>query len=234
MVVVFFMAFSISSVRRLIVFPVSLHPLKDKNFAPFLFGSFLSSIGFWVQSVGQSWQVLQLTNSAFLLGLVVFAAMVPNIVLSLFGGVIADRVNRRPLLIGTQSIFMCTAAFLGIFTTLHSISVWQIILFALINGTFNAVGIPAWQAFIGDLLEPEQLKQGIALNSMQFNLSRIIGPALGGISLGIFGIAGSYYLNAISYLAVIIPLSLIRPARRRYISQQQGIWQDLREGLNYA
>src|SRR3989440_12079494 len=129
---------------------------------------------------------------------------------------------------------MCTAALLGIFTTLHSISVWQIILMALINGTFNAVGIPCWQAFIGDLLEPEQLKLGISLNSMQFNLSRMIGPALGGISIGIFGIAGSYYLNAISYLAVIIPLSLIRPARRRYISQQQGIWQDLREGLNYA
>src|SRR5437899_5108470 len=143
------MAFSISSVRRLIVFPVSLHPLKDKNFAPFLFGSFLSSIGFWVQSVGQSWQVLQLTNSAFLLGLVVFAAMVPNIVLSLFGGVIADRVNRRPLLLGPQSIFMCTAALLGILTTLHSISVWQFILMALLNVSFIAVSISAWHALIG-------------------------------------------------------------------------------------
>src|SRR5438477_1222099 len=228
------MAFSTSSVRRLIVFPVSLHPLKDKNFAPFLFGSFLSSIGFWVQSVGQSWQVLQLTNSAFLLGLVGFAALFPNIVLSLFGGVIADRVNRRPLLIGTQIIFLSTATLLGILTTLHIITVWQIILMALINGTFNTVGIPAWQAFIGDLLDLEQLKQGIALNSMQFNLSRVIGPALGGISIGIFGIAGSYYLNAISYLAVIIPLLLIRPARKLRLSHQQGMWQDLREGLNYA
>ena len=228
------MASPLSSVRHQITLPVSLHPLREKSFGFFWLGSILSSIGFWVQSVGQSWQVLQLTNSAFLLGLVVFAATLPNIVLSLFGGVIADRVNRRPLLIGTQSIFMCTAALLGIFTTLHSISVWQIILMALINGTFNAVGIPAWQAFIGDLLEPEQLKQGIALNSMQFNLSRIIGPALGGISIGIFGIAGSYYLNAISYLAVIIPLLLIHPARKLRLSHQQGIWQDLREGLNYA
>jgi MFS family permease len=228
------MAFSISSVRRHLVFPVSLHPLKDKNFAPFLFGSFLSSIGFWVQSVGQSWQVLQLTNSAFLLGLVGFAALLPNIVLSLFGGVIADRVNRRPVLIGTQIIFMSTATLLGIFTTLHIITVWQIILMALINGTFNAVGFPAWQAFIGDLLELEQLKQGIALNSMQFNLSRVIGPALGGFSIGIFGIAGSYYLNAISYVAVIIPLILIHPRQRERISRQQGIWQDLREGLSFA
>jgi MFS family permease len=105
---------------------------------------------------------------------------------------------------------------------------------ALINGTFNAVGLPAWQAFIGDLLELEQLKEGIALNSMQFNLSRVIGPALGGFSIGIFGIAGSYYLNAISYVAVIIPLILIRPRQRVRISRQQGIWQDLREGLSFA
>ena len=228
------MAFSISSVRRHIVLPVSLHPLKDKNFAPLLFGSFLSSIGFWVQSVGQSWQVLQLTNSAFLLGLVGFAALFPNIVLSLFGGVIADRVNRRPLLIGTQIIFLSTATLLGILTTLHIITVWQIILMALINGTFNTVGIPAWQAFIGDLLELEQLKQGIALNSMQFNLSRVIGPALGGFSIGVFGIAGSYYLNAISYVAVIIPLILIHPRHRERTSRQQGMWQDLREGLSFA
>src|SRR5436309_8504960 len=228
------MATPLHSVRRQLTLPVSLQPLGDKNFGLFWFGSLLSSIGFWVQSVGQSWQVLQLTISTFLLGLVGFAAMLPNIVLSLFGGVIADRVNRRPLLIGTQIIFMSTAALLGIFTTLHRITVWQIILMALINGTFNTAGFPAWQAFIGDLLEPEQLKQGIALNSMQFNLSRVIGPALGGFSIGVFGIAGSYYLNAISYVAVIIPLILIRPARRRYISQQQGIWQDLREGLNYV
>src|SRR6266699_3227131 len=228
------MAFSISSVRRHIVFPVSLQPLKDKNFAPFLFGSFLSSIGFWVQSVGQSWQVLQLTNSAFLLGLVGFAALFPNIVLSLFGGVIADRVNRRPLLIGTQIIFLSTATLLGILTTLHIITVWQIILMALINGTFNTVGLPAWQAFIGDLVQQEQFKQGIALNSMQFNLSRVIGPAIGGISISMFGMAGSYYLNAVSYLAVIIPLVLMRPAQKQLTSQQQSIWLGLREGFSYV
>lgn len=228
------MAFPLSSVQRQITLPVSLRPLREKSFGFFWLGSCLSSIGFWVQSVGQSWQVLQLTNSVFLLGLVGFAAMLPNIVLSLFGGVIADRVNRRSLLIGTQIAFMSTAALLGTFTTLHRIAVWQIILMALINGTFNTVGIPAWQAFIGDLLEPDQLKQGIALNSMQFNLSRIIGPAFGGILIGIFGVAGSYYINAISYIAVIIPLLLIHPARRLRISHQQGMWQDLREGLNYA
>ncbi len=211
------MATPLHSVRRQLTLPVSLQPLGDKNFGLFWFGSLLSSIGFWVQSVGQSWQVLQLTNSALLLGLVGFAALLPNI-----------------LLIGTQIIFLSTATLLGVLTTLHSITVWQIILLALVNGTFNTVGIPAWQAFIGDLLPSAQLKQGIALNSTQFNMSRVIGPAIGGISIGVFGIAGSYYLNALSYLAVIIPLLLIHSARVQRVSQRQGMWQSLGEGLNYV
>src|SRR5579863_9875408 len=106
--------------------PSALEPLKDKNFALFWSGAFLSSIGFWIQSVGQGWQVLQLTNSALLLGMVVFAATLPNIVLSLFGGVVADRFNRRWLLVGTQLVYMSTAIILGILTTLHVITVWQI------------------------------------------------------------------------------------------------------------
>src|SRR2546421_2581118 len=213
------MAFPLYSLRRSLVFPVSLRPLQDKNFGIFWMGAFLSSMGFWIQAVAQAWQVLQLTNSALLLGLVTFTATLPNIVLSLLGGVIVDRFDRRHLLIGTQIIYMSTAAFLGVFTTLHIITVWQIILMSLINGTVSSVGQPAWQAFVGDLVGPEQLKQGIALNSTQFNLSRVIGPAVGGISIGVFGIAGSYYLNALSYLAVIIPLLLMHTRPRQRISQ---------------
>jgi len=129
---------------------------------------------------------------------------------------------------------MTTATLLGILTTLHIITVWQIILMALINGTFSSTGQPAWQAFIGDLVRREQLKQGIALNSVQFNLSRVIGPALGGISIGIFGIAGSYYLNALSYLAVIIPLILMHPNQKHHVDKQQSMWRSLREGLSYV
>src|SRR5947209_2185148 len=209
------MAFPHSLARRYTTLPVSLQPLKEKNFSLLWMGAFLSSMGFWVQAVGQSWQVLQLTNSALLLGLVTFAATLPNIVLSLFGGVIADRFDRRHLLIGTQTIFMTTATLLGILTTLHIIAVWQIILMALINGTFNSAGQPTWQAFIGDLVRREQLKQGIALNSVQFNLSRAIRPAIGGISIGFFGIADSYYLNALSYLAVIILLLIMHPDQKQ-------------------
>lgn len=232
------MALPISSRRHSFAFLHSLHPLTNRNFGIFWTGAFLSSIGFWIQNVGQGWQVLQLTNSAFLLGLVTFAALVPNIALSLIGGVISDRLNRRFLLILTQTIYMLTALLLGIFTTLHIITVWQIILMALINGIFSSVGFPAWQTFIGDLVPPDELKQGIALNSMQFNLSRVIGPAIGGLSVGLLGIAGSYYLNALSYLAVIIPLFFMNPQTQQSETvekeQAPGLLQGLRDGLLYV
>ena len=230
------MAFPQALKQHSMAFPASLSPFKDKNFVLFWTGAFLSSIGFWIQTVGQGWQVLQLTNSALLLGMVGFAATLPNIVLSLFGGVVADRFNRRQLLIITQIVYMSTATVLGVFTTLHIITVWQIILLALVNGTCSSVGFPAWQAFIGDLVRRDQLKQGIALNSMQFNLSRVVGPAIGGLSIGIFGIAGSYYLNALSYIAVIIPLFILHTNQRRRDEQRekQSMWRGLREGLSYA
>ncbi len=220
--------------RHFFTLPASLHPLAEKQFGLFWSGAFLSSIGFWIQTVGQGWQVLQLTNSALLLGFVAFAATLPNIVLSLLGGAIVDRFNRRWLLLGTQIIYMCTAAVLGILTTLHLIAVWQIIVLALINGTFSSVGFPAWQAFIGDLVPPNELRQGIALNSMQFNLSRVVGPAIGGLSIGIFGIAGSYYLNAVSYIAVILPLLLIRPAIKERLNAPRNIWHGLSDGIKYV
>ncbi|WP_165423475.1 MFS transporter [Ktedonosporobacter rubrisoli] len=215
--------------------PASLHPLTEKYFSIFWAGAFLSSIGFWIQAVGEGWLVLQLTNSALLLGLVTFAATLPNVVLSLFGGAIADRVNRRYLLIITQSVYLSSALTIGILTTLHLIQVWMIILIALINGTFSSVGFPAWQTFISELVSPGELKQGIALNSMQFNLSRVIGPAIGGISVGVLGVAGSYYLNALSYVAILIPLLVMRPALRMHTSaERQSIWQGVREGLSYV
>ena len=228
------MASHFSAKRRFLTLPASLHPLADKQFGLFWSGAFLSSIGFWIQTVGQGWQVLQMTNSALLLGLVAFAATLPNIVFSLLGGAIADRFNRRWLLLSTQILYMCTAAILGILTTLHLITVWQIIVLALINGTFSSVGFPAWQAFIGDLVPPNELRQGIALNSMQFNLSRVVGPAIGGISIGIFGIAGSYYLNAISYIAVILSLLLIHPAIRERKNVPRNVWRGLADGLKYV
>ncbi len=219
--------------RKSFLVPVSLRPLTERDFGIFWVGAFLSNIGFWIQAVGQGWQVLQMTNSALLLGLVGFASTLPNIVFSLFGGVVADRFNRRRLLFVTQAVYMSTAALLGLLTSLHVIAVWQIVLLALVNGTCSSVGFPAWQAFIGELVGPEELKQGIALNSTQFNLSRVVGPAIGGFSIALFGIAGNYYLNALSYLAVLIPLLFIHPSftHERVQGKRESMWRGLSVGL---
>jgi MFS family permease len=211
--------------------PAAFHPLTEKNFAALWVGAFLSNIGFWIQNVAQGWQVLQLTNSALLLGLVTFIGTIPNLLLSLFGGVIADKFDRRHLLIISQSVYMCTALLPGVLTTLGVIQVWHIVFMALINGLFSSFSFPAWQTFITDLVEDGELKQGIALNSMQFNLSRVIGPAIGGLSIGIFGIAGSYYLNGLSYIAVIVPLVLMRPQPKVRVVREEQSGPAMKENL---
>ena len=228
------MSSSISLKERSRTLASTLHPLAEKNFSIFWAGAFLSSIGFWIQTVGQGWQVLQLTQSALLLGLVTLAATLPNLVFSLFGGVLVDRWDRRTVLFCTQAIYMTTALLLGILTTFHIIVVWEILVAALINGTVSAVGLPAWQTFVTDLVSPQELRQGVALDFMQFNLSRAVGPALGGISVGLVGIAGSYYLNSVSYIAVLFSLFLIHADHKQLVAKRQSVWQGLNEGIAYV
>ncbi|GAC1642808.1 MAG: MFS transporter [Ktedonobacteraceae bacterium] len=228
------MAFSISLKERSRTLASTLHPLSEKNFSIFWAGAFLSSTGFWIQTVGQGWQVLQLTHSALLLGLVTLAATIPNLLFSLFGGVLVDRWDRRSVLFCTQAIYMTTALLLGILTTLHSITVWEIFIAALVNGIVSAVGLPAWQTFVTDLVPSQELRQGVALDFMQFNLSRAVGPALGGLSVGLVGIAGSYYLNSVSYIAVLLSLLLVHAEHERHIVKRQSILQGLGEGLQYV
>ncbi len=212
----------------------TLHPLSKKNFSIFWIGSFLSSIGFWIQTVGQGWQVLQLTQSALLLGLVTLAATVPNLIFSLFGGVLVDRWDRRTVLFCTQAVYMTTALLLGVLTTFHLIVVWEILVAALINGVVSAIGLPAWQTFVTDLVPSKELRQGVALDFMQFNLSRAVGPALGGISVGLVGIAGSYYLNSVSYIAVLLSLLLVHAEHKQLVAKGQSVWQGLGEGIAYV
>ncbi len=228
------MSSSISLKKRSRILASTLHPLAQKNFSIFWAGAFLSSIGFWIQTVGQGWQVLQLTHSALLLGLVTLAATFPNLVFSLFGGVLVDRWDRRTVLFCTQAIYMTTALLLGILTTFHIIVVWEILVAALVNGVVSALGLPAWQTFVTDLVPPKELRQGVALDFMQFNLSRAVGPAIGGILVGIVGIAGSYYLNSVSYVAVLLSLLLIHADHKQLVAKRQSVWQGLGEGISYV
>lgn len=178
-----------------------------------------------------SWLVFQLTNSAFLLGVVGFLGSIPIFLLSLFGGVLADRLNKRNILILTQSIFMLLAFALGFLTQTKFITPAQIMLIALLNGVVMAFDAPARQSVVVDLVGKAHLFNAIALNSVAFNSSRIIGPAIAGILVATIGMSGCFYINAISFLAVIIALWVIKIDKKEPYKKTKSAWEDLKEGL---
>ncbi len=208
--------------------------LRNPNFRLFWSGNFLSNIGTWMQNVAQGWLVLTLTNgSAFWLGVVAFAGSIPFLVFTLFGGVIADRVNKRRLLIWTQSIMMVLAFLLAALTYLKVIAVWGVALIAFLNGVAQSMNQPSYQALVPKLVDREDLTNAIALNSAQFNMSRILGPTLGGYAMALIGMAGNFFLNGISFLAVIWALARIEyPVDKE--PRRESILHSLRAGLKYV
>ena len=156
-----------------------------------------------MQNVAQGWLVLTLTNSAFWLGVVGFMGSIPFLFVTLFGGVVADRVNKRRLLLVTQTIMMLLAFLLAGLTYFHAITVWGVAAIAFGNGVAMAMNAPSYQALVPKLVKREDLTNAIALNSAQFNMSRILGPTLGGYSMALLGMAGNFVFNGISFLAVL-------------------------------
>ncbi|MDD5568789.1 MAG: MFS transporter, partial [Candidatus Omnitrophica bacterium] len=205
--------------------------LKVRNFRIYWFGAFISLIGTWIQQVAQSWLVFQLTNSAFLLGVVGFLSSIPIFLLSLFGGVLADRLDKRNILILTQSIFMLLAFALGFLNQTKLITPAQIMIVALLNGIVMAFDAPARQSVVVELVGKAHLFNAIALNSVAFNSSRIIGPAIAGILVATIGMSGCFYINAISFLAVIIALWVIKIDKKEPYRKSKSAWEDLKEGL---
>ena len=191
---------------------------------------FVSLVGTWIQSVAQSWLVFALTNSAFLLGVVGFLGSIPIFVLSLFGGVLADRVNKRNILIFTQIFFMLLAFLLAFLTQFKLITPQQIMIIALLNGIIMAFDAPARQAIVVELVGKKHLFNAIVLNSVAFNSSRIIGPAIAGLLIFAIGMSGCFYLNGISFLAVIAALFLIKLNKNQTPSNNSAL-RDLKEGL---
>ena len=208
--------------------------LKVKNFRIYWLGMLVSLIGTWIQSTAQSWLVFQLTNSAFLLGVVGFLGSIPVLLLSLFGGVLADRMDKRKILITTQSAFMVLAFILAILTQLKLVTASQIMLIAFLNGVVMAFDAPSRQSVVVELVGKMHLFNAIALNSVAFNSSRIIGPALAGILVATIGMSGCFYLNGISFLAVIIALILIRIDNGREAKKSEPLLKELKEGLVFV
>jgi predicted MFS family arabinose efflux permease len=170
-----------------------------------------------MQEIAQNWMVLEITKSPFLLGIDAFLGDIPIFLFSLFGGVIADRMDRRHLLIGSQLVQMTSAIALALLIVTGKIQIWHILLSSFIVGTAQSFGGPAYSALVPSLVEKEDLPNAIALNSIQFNLARVIGPVLGGLALKYVGSAWCFGLNALSFVAVIASLLALninfKPAR---------------------
>ena len=207
--------------------------LQVRNYRVYWIGMFVSLIGTWIQQVAQSWLVFELTNSAFLLGLVGFLSSIPIFLLSLFGGVLADRLNKRNILILTQTVFMLLAFVLAVLTQNKLITPSQIMVIALLNGIVMAFDAPARQSMVVELVGKTHLFNAIALNSVSFNSSRVIGPAIAGILVATIGMSGCFYINGISFLAVIIALWTISIKRETADIKSKGAFHDLKEGLVY-
>jgi len=183
-----------------------------RDFRLLWFGACTSSIGTWMQSVAQSWLVLTISGSAFLLGLDGFLGQIPIVLFSLIGGVIADRIDRRRVLLGSQYVQMTCAFVLTVLLLLRLLDhrVWPILCLSFVVGCAQSFGGPAYSALVPSLVEKEDLPNAIALNSIQFNLARVIGPMLGGLALTGLGAAWCFGLNGLSFVAVIISLLLLQ------------------------
>jgi MFS family permease len=190
-----------------------------RDFRIMWFGACTSSIGTWMQTLAQSWLVLQLSGSAFLLGLDAFLGGIPIFLFSLIGGVVADRVERRNLLLMSQVIQMSCAFVLTLLFAFHVVHVWHILTLSFVVGLAQSFGGPAYSALIPTLVKTEDLPNAIALNSIQFNLARVIGPMLGGLALANWGAAWCFGLNGISFVAVIISLLIVRA---RFVPKKTG------------
>jgi MFS family permease len=224
------------------VFGGTFRALRYPNYRLVWKGFFLSNIGTWMQTVAQGWLVRELTASTALIGFVSFASSFPQIAFSLFGGVYADLFNRRKLLIATQTVHMFNAAALGALVLLRDwklwggLSLWHVIAITFVSGVSSTLATPAFQALMLDLVRREDLPSAVALNSAQFNLSRIIGPTIGGLLFGVIGIAGCYFLNSASFLAVIAALWLLRmpPWRAPDGRDARQMWRQLVAGVRYV
>jgi len=181
-----------------------------RDFRLMWLGACTSSIGTWMQNLAQAWLVYDISGSAFYLGLDAFLAQLPIMLFSLFGGVFADRTSRRKILLISQYIQMTNAFVLAILMYSGLRHVWPILALSFVTGTAQSFGGPAYSALVPTLVEPEDLPNAIALNSIQFNLARIIGPVLGGIALKTLGATWCFGLNGVSFVAVIVSLYMIR------------------------
>ncbi|MCX8034036.1 MAG: MFS transporter [Thermodesulfovibrio sp.] len=182
------------------------HPLKIKEFRAYWIGQTISLSGTWMQHIAQNWLVYILTKSALYLGLVSFLSSVPMLLFTLFGGVLADKYSRKKILIFTQIFSLFPALFLGIVIQINIVTIWHVAMASFILGIATAFDMPARQAFISEIVSREMITKAVAMQSMSFNIARIIGPFLAGLIVANLNFQMCFYLNALSFMPLIIIL----------------------------
>jgi MFS family permease len=215
-------------------FQETVRSLRHRNFQLFFSGQIISLVGTWMDTVAESWLVYRLTGSSLLLGTVAFAGQIPVFFLAAIGGTVADRFDRRKIVIATQASSMVLAFILAMLTLTKRIQVWEVILLAALMGIVNSFDLPARQAFLVEMVGREDLTNAIALNSSMFNAARVIGPSIAGILVASVGEGWCFFANSVSYIAVIAGLLMMRVERRPRKALDASPFEHIAEGFRYV
>jgi len=208
---------------------------RYRNYRLFFGGQGVSLVGTWMQQIAMGWLVYRLTDSAFLLGFIGFAGQIPTFILTSAAGVFADRWDRRKLLILTQVLAMSQAFLLALLTLTGHIAVWHLVVLSVFLGFVNALDIPVRQSFVIDLVEnKDDLGNAIALNSVMFNGARLVGPSIAGFLISIVGEGICFFLNGVSFLAIVIALLAMNMTERKRKSESVPFFQGLKDGFQYT
>ncbi|HYS55306.1 MAG TPA: MFS transporter [Thermoanaerobaculia bacterium] len=208
--------------------------LHYRDFRLLWFGAFTSTTGTFMQTFAQAWLVYSMTNSAFLLGVDGFLSTGPMLLFSLFGGVIADRVERKKIMLLSQYLQMSFALILALLIFTHQIQVWHIFVLSFLTGSVQSFSGPAYASLLPLLVRREDVPNAVAMNSMQFNLARVIGPALGGIVFGLWGPAACFTINGLSFVAVIAAYAVISIPAVHERERETGIFEEMKEGFRFV
>ncbi|WP_083913469.1 MFS transporter [Nocardia concava] len=208
--------------------------LRNRNYRLFFTGQVVSNIGTWMQRIAQDWLVLSLTGSAAAVGITTALQFLPMLLFGLYGGVLVDRLPKRPLLVFTQSAMGATGLALGVLTLTGHVHVWHVYATAFVLGLVTVVDNPARQTFVSEMVGPDQLANAVSLNSANFQSARLVGPAVAGVLIGAVGSGYAFVFNGLSFLAPITALLLMRTADLREVERTPRGKGQLREGLRYV
>jgi MFS family permease len=208
--------------------------LHNRNYRLFFGGQLISTVGTWMQTVALAWLVLKMTNSPAQVGFIIAVQFVPTFIGGIHGGLVADRFDKRKVLLTTQTLFTLQAIALSAFAIAHAATLPVLYVLALVQGAITTIDNPARQAFVAEMVPADEVPNAVGLNSAMFNTARILGPAIGGLLIDLVGTTTCFMLNAVSFLAVIVGLAVMRPQeffRGAPVPRQKGA---LREGLRYT